>query len=118
MRSIHWRPANTRRCRPGSLSGTTVEVIVSTISGVQDAPHVRCHLLGRWKLLGRGIFWEYLESLLLAWQVFSMTAVNFLPCLPFLLLDSRRTSGVAGCQDGGVVQGVRGGGRLERGRGR
>ena len=115
MRSIHWRLANTRRCRPGSLSGTTVEVIVSTISGVQDAPHVRCHLL---RLLGWGFFWEQLESLLLALQVFSMTAVNFLPCLPFLLLDSRRTSGVAGCQDGGVVQGVRGGGRLERGRGR
>ena len=47
---------------------------------------------------------------MLALQVFSMTAVNFLPCLPFLLLESRRTSGVAGCQDGGVGCCVRPGG--------
>ena len=35
----------------------------------------------------------------------STMVVNFLPCLPSLLLDSRRASGVATRQDGGILPG-------------
>mmetsp|Transcript_9793 Transcript_9793/g.17299 ORF Transcript_9793/g.17299 Transcript_9793/m.17299 type:complete len:272 (+) Transcript_9793:1454-2269(+) len=45
-RNIHRRFHNTRRRCPRSFARCAVEVIVSTIVGVEDAPHVGCNFLG------------------------------------------------------------------------